>query len=139
MLADATAREAFKKEALLWVNLEEHPFILAARWVTEVSGRLFVAMDYVAPDAYGRVNLVDHLARAGGPIDSGQMLKWAVQFCLGMEHAQARGIKCHRDIKSANILVTQDGTLKISDFGLASAAEVAWQVTGSRGGSMVYP
>jgi serine/threonine protein kinase len=31
LLADASAGEAFKKEAMLWVNLEEHPFILAAR------------------------------------------------------------------------------------------------------------
>ena len=137
LLADAAAREAFKKEALLWVNLEEHPFILAARWVTEVSGRLFVVMDYVTPDMHGRVSLADHLARAGGPLDAGRTLTWAVQFCLGMEHAQARGIKCHRDIKPTNILITQDGTLKISDFGLAAAAEVAWRVTGSQGGSLV--
>lgn len=137
LLADAGAREAFKKEALLWVNLEAHPFILAARWVEEVSGRLFVQMDYVAPDAHGRVSLADHLARAGGPFDAGQTLKWAVQFCLGMEHAQAQGIKCHRDIKPANILITQSGTLKISDFGLAAAAEVAWRGTGGRGGSLV--
>jgi tetratricopeptide (TPR) repeat protein len=137
LLADAAAREAFKKEALLWVNLEEHPFILAARWVEEVSGRLFVEMDYVAPDAHGRVSLADHLARAGGPLDAGQTLTWAAQFCLGMEHAQARGIKCHRDIKPANILITQDGTLKIGDFGLAAAAEVAWRGTGGRGGSLV--
>jgi tetratricopeptide (TPR) repeat protein len=121
----------------LWVNLEEHPFILAARWVEEVSGRLFVEMDYVAPDAHGRVSLADHLARAGGPLDAGQTLTWAAQFCLGMEHAQARGIKCHRDIKPANILITQDGTLKIGDFGLAAAAEVAWRGTGGRGGSLV--
>ena len=53
LLADAAAREAFKKEALLWVNLEEHPFILAARWVTEIFGRLFVRMDYVPPDDTG--------------------------------------------------------------------------------------
>ena len=32
------ARAAFKKEALLWVNLGAHPFILSAWWVTEVSG-----------------------------------------------------------------------------------------------------
>jgi tetratricopeptide (TPR) repeat protein len=136
LLADAAAREAFKKEALLWVNLETHPFILAARWVIEVSGRLFVKMDHVAPDAHGRVSLADHLARAGGPLDAGQTLKWAVQFCLGMEHAQACGTKYHRDIKPANILIAQDGTLKISDFGLAAAAEVAWRGTGGRGGSL---
>ena len=137
LLANAEAREAFKKEALLWVNLEEHPFILAARWVEEVSGRLFVVMDHVAPDAYGRVSLADHLARAGGPLDASQTPKWAVQFCLGMEHAQTRGIKCHRDIKPANILITQNGTLKISDFGLAAAAELAWQGAGGQGGSLI--
>ncbi len=137
LLADAAAREAFKKEALLWVNLEEHPFILAAQWVEQFSGRLFVAMDYVAPDDKGRASLADHLARAGGLLDADQTLKWAIQFCLGMEHAQAHGIKFHRDIKPANILITQDGTLKISDFGLAAAAEVAWHGTGGRGGSLV--
>ena len=67
LLGDAAAREAFKKEALLWVNLEAHPFILAARWAEEVSGRLFVAMDYVAPDAHGRASLADYLARGAAP------------------------------------------------------------------------
>src|ERR1039458_3619556 len=137
LLVDAAARDAFKKEALVWVNLEEHPFILAARWVEQVSGRLFVLMDYVSPDAHERVSLADHLARAGGPLDAGQILKWAVQFCLGMEHAQTRGIKCHRAIKPANILITEDGTLKISDFGLAASAEAAWRRTGGRGGPLV--
>ena len=137
LLADVVAREAFKKEALLWVSLEEHPFILAAQWVTELSGRLFVVMDYVAPDARGRVSLADHLARAGAPLDTAQAVMWAVQFCLGMEHAQTRGLKCHRDIKPANILITQEGTLKISDFGLAAAAEMAWRGTGRQGGSLV--
>jgi hypothetical protein len=40
-LANAATQEAFKREALLWVNLEEHPFILPARWVEEFHGRLF--------------------------------------------------------------------------------------------------
>ena len=121
------ALEVFKKEALLWVNLERHPFILSAEWVDEVSGRLFVVMEYVARDAQGRVSLADYLARAGEPIDPSQALKWAIQFCLGMEHARAHGIECHRDIKPQNILIAPDGTLRISDFGLATAAEEAWR------------
>jgi tetratricopeptide (TPR) repeat protein len=131
-LADAEMKENFKREALLWVNLEEHPFILAARGVEDVSSRLFVRMDYIAPDDRGRVSLADHLARTQGPLDTDQALLWASMFCYGMEHANQRGIKCHRDIKPANILIRQDGTLLIGDFGLAAAAEAAWK---GRGGS----
>lgn len=127
LLPHPASREAFKKEALLWVNLEEHPFILAAQGVEEFSRRLFVIMDYIAPDADGRVSLADHLTCTSGPLDPDDSLKWAVQFCYGMEHAFQRGIKCHRDIKPTNILIAPDGNLKISDFGLALAAETSWK------------
>jgi tetratricopeptide (TPR) repeat protein len=137
LLADGEARDAFKREALLWVSLDEHPFVLSARYVDQYYGRLFVLMDYVAPDKQRRVSLSDHLAKAAGPLDLDQALRWAIQFCAGMEHAVAHGIKCHRDIKPANILITQDGTLKITDFGLAAAAEAAWRTSGRIGDSVV--
>jgi tetratricopeptide (TPR) repeat protein len=127
LLAQPPSREAFKREALLWVNLEQHPFILVARHVFEFSRRLFVGMDYIAADPKGRVSLADHLVAAREPLDTDESLKWAIQFCHGMEHAFQRGIECHRDIKPTNVLITQDGTLKISDFGLALAAEAAWK------------
>ena len=124
-LGDPAAAEAFKKEAQLWVNMGDHPFILAARWVEQFYGRLFVVMDYIAPDLKGRVSLEDRLACTHGPLDTDQTLVWAIEFCHGMEHANRHGMKCHRDIKPSNILFTQCGTLKITDFGLALAAEVA--------------
>lgn len=142
LLVHASSRDAFKREALLWVNLEQHPFILVARVVHEFSRRLFVGMDYIGPDAKGRVSLADHLASARGPLDVDQSLKWAIQFCYGIEHALRRGIKCHRDVKPTNILITQDGTLKITDFGLALGVEAAWKekagsvVTKKDGGSL---
>ena len=94
VLADAEVKANFKREALLWVNLEEHPFILAARFVEEFYGRLFVAMDYIAPDDRGRVTLAHHLAYARVPLETSQALEWAIMFCHGMEHANQRGIKC---------------------------------------------
>src|SRR5437763_388177 len=87
-LADASARKAFQKETLLWVNLGEHPFIVEALWVKLFSGRLFVAMDYVEPDAEGRVSLHDHLQRER-PFTPERAVEWAIQFCFGMEHANA--------------------------------------------------
>ena len=126
-LNDAASRDAFKKEASTWVRLETHPCILSALWVQEFSRRLFVEMLYMAPDSEGRVSLADHLVASKGPLDRVQTLKWALEFCHGMEHAHRHGIICHRDIKPTNILITRRKTLKISDFGLAVAAEVAWK------------
>ena len=126
LLADPAARQAFKNEALMWVRLGEHPYILAAQWVDDFSGRLFVSMDYIAPDDRGRVSLQDHLLHPSGPLPLEQTLLWGIQFCCGMEHARGNGVKCHRDIKPGNILITNDRQVKIADFGLAAAAETAW-------------
>jgi tetratricopeptide (TPR) repeat protein len=124
LLADIEARTAFKREASRWVDLGEHPYILSAHSVMEVLGRLYVRMDYVAPDEEGRVSLAHYLrGNTRRAIELEKQMEWGIQFCLGMEHANKHGISCHRDIKPENILITSDSVLKISDFGLAVVSE----------------
>jgi tetratricopeptide (TPR) repeat protein len=50
-----------------------------------------------------------------------QILSFAIQFCDGMSHAFTKGVKVHRDIKPSNCLITEDGLLKVTDFGLSKA------------------
>jgi serine/threonine protein kinase len=116
-LEDTQTRERFKKEAQIWIDLERHPYIVRASFVDEISGRLFIATEYIAPDEQGSNSLDNYLRHL--PPDFLQSLRWAIQFCCGMQYAYSKGIKAHRDIKPANIMITRDKILKISDFGLA--------------------
>jgi len=116
-LTDSGIRDRFQKEAQIWVTLEKHPYIVRAHFVEEIEGRLYIAMEYIAPDDFGLNTLQAYFDRR--PPDLKQSLHWAIQFCHGMEHAYLKGIRAHRDIKPANIMITQEKIIKISDFGLS--------------------
>lgn len=116
-LEDATTRERFKKEAQVWIDLERHPYLVRAHFVDEISGRLYIAMEHIASDEQGLNSLDIYLRRK--PPDLAQTLRWAIQFCHGMEYAYSKGIRAHRDIKPSNIMIDQNKNVKISDFGLA--------------------
>ena len=129
-LADTQTRERFRKEANVWADLERHPYLVRAYFVDEVAGRLFIAMEHVAPDEQGLNSMEGYLRQR--PPDLGQSLRWTIQFCHGMEYANSRGIRCHRDIKPANIMIGLDKTLKITDFGLAGVLDSSSMVSGTR-------
>jgi len=120
-LRDAETYEQFRKEAKVWVELERHPNIVQAHFIEELAGRLYIGMEYVAPDKDG-LNSLEGYLKYRAP-DLIQSLRWAVQFCHGMEHAYAKGIRCHRDVKPANIMITADLTVKITDFGFADVID----------------
>ena len=122
-IEDKQVRDRFRKEAQVWVDLDRHPYLVRAYFVDEISGRLFIAMEYIASDERGLTSLDDYLKRR--PPDIVQTLRWAIQFCYGMEFAYSKGIRAHRDIKPANILIGQDKSIKISDFGLAGIVEAS--------------
>jgi eukaryotic-like serine/threonine-protein kinase len=117
-LADQEIRKRFRREASVWIELGRHPYLVRAYLVDDASGRIFIAMEYIAPNEQGLNSLEDYLQRH--PPDLGQSLYWAIQICHGMEYAYSKGVRAHRDLKPANIMITQDKTAKITDFGLAS-------------------
>lgn len=127
-LANSQARERFRREANIWVDLERHPYIVRAHYVREIAGRLYIALEYIAPDSEGLNSLAGHLRRR--PPDLAQSLRWAVQFCYGMEYAYAMGVRCHRDIKPENVLINSDHILKISDFGIAGVLHASEEEPG---------
>jgi serine/threonine protein kinase len=106
----------FAAECRLWVQLGDHPNIVRAHSVEVIDGRPYVVLELIQGGDLARW--------IGTPrLDLARALRFSYQFCLGMEHALRQGLQCHRDIKPGNLLVTEDGTLKITDFGLARVSE----------------
>jgi serine/threonine protein kinase len=89
-LADSEARARFRKEAEIWIGLDRHPNIVRATWVEEFNGRLYLALEYIAPDWEGLNTLQAYLDKR--PPDLERSLRWAIQICFGMEHAYAKGL-----------------------------------------------
>ena len=110
----------FQKEALLWVNLERHKNVARALGVKLLGGKPHLFLEYVAGGDLGA--RIPALASAR---DLPRVVGIALQFCDGMIHILSQGIKVHRDIKPANCLLAEDGTLKVTDFGLAKVVDDA--------------
>jgi serine/threonine protein kinase len=62
-LADQEVRKRFHKEASVWIELGRHPYLVRASYVDEISGRLYIAMEYVVPNEEGLNTLEGYLQR----------------------------------------------------------------------------
>ena len=127
--SDAVAR--FLREARA-VSKLDHPNICTVYEIGETpEGGLFIAMA-----CYDGETLKSRLQR--GPLPLGEALEITRQIALGLREAHAEQI-VHRDIKPANIFLTEEGRVKILDFGLAKVGgEPALTRTGSSIGTPYY-
>jgi serine/threonine-protein kinase len=104
------------REARLAARLS-HPNVVSIYDVGEsVDGRPYIVMECVEG-----VTLAE-LLRERGRLPTDEAVGLAVQACRGLAHAHAAGL-VHRDVKPQNLLLREDGTLKVADFGIARAAE----------------
>ena len=110
----------FQKEALAITNTS-HPNIVEVFDVGEDNGRNFIVMEYV------RGKTLKQLIKSRGVIAADEAVNIMKQLVSATEHAHRNGI-IHRDIKSQNVLIKDDGTVKLSDFGIAYTGD-ATQLT----------
>ncbi|WP_108666988.1 serine/threonine-protein kinase [Euzebya rosea] len=121
---DAVHRVA--AEVQVMGTLAWHPAIVAIIDAGDVDGQPWIAMEYLA-----RGSLGDLMRREGAqPVD--MVTAAGIQAATGLQVAHNAGL-LHRDVKPDNLLIADDGQVKVSDFGVALAAGAAGRRRGTTG------
>ena len=107
--------ERFRREATAIASLN-HPGVVVIYDHGVADGQPYIAMEYVA----GRT--LKQIIADNAPLAPGDAIAYACQVLDGLAAAHAVGI-VHRDIKPQNLIVRDDGTLKVADFGVARSAD----------------
>ncbi len=115
-LTDAERKHRFLVEAQAASRLN-HPNIVTVHDIAEENGISFITMEYVSGSTLEQTNIA-----AGLPLKDA--MNYATQIADALAAAHSAGI-IHRDLKPANIIITEDGRVKLLDFGLAKLIEPA--------------
>src|SRR5215211_3450283 len=127
---DPSFVERFRREARAAARLS-HPNIVAVFDSGTDAGLHYLVMEYVPGQS-----LAELLARQGR-LTPRQAAELGVEVCAALAAAHAQGL-VHRDVKPANVLVGDDGRVKVTDFGIVKAAATTLTGTGTVLGTAAY-
>ncbi len=123
-------RDRFLREARSAGRLQ-HPNIVTVYDVGRHGESPFIAMEYVAGQTFAE--LIQHRA----PLSLSRKLALAAQLCGGLAYAHRAGL-IHRDIKPGNLMLNDEGLLKILDFGIARMVDASVTMSGILMGTPSY-
>jgi len=124
-------QKRFENEAVVLSKLS-HPNIVQVNDFFSFENELYIAMEFVDGKPLSQI-----IGKEVGPIIAEKAVPLFTQILRGMSHAHQNGI-VHRDIKPANILVGSDGTVKITDFGIARVLGATMGTAGMKMGTIYY-
>lgn len=101
----------FQQEAQAAARLN-HPNIVSIYHVGKMRNQHYIVMEYLKGNSFAQ------LLKSGMEFSLPLLLKQMVQICIALDFAHQRGI-VHRDIKPDNIVLLEDDTVKVTDFGIA--------------------
>ena len=96
----------------------DHPNIVSITTAEKQDNIFFIVMEYVPGDT------LETVIATSGRLEIDLALDYARQITCAVEHAHAQGV-IHRDLRPANVLVAESGTLKVADFGTSRFLEIA--------------
>src|SRR5487761_1332707 len=111
--ADRSFVERFRREAQAAANLS-HPNIVPVFDWGEDGGTYYIVMEYIDGQPLSQA------LRNGGPMPPAQVARIGAQVADALSYAHRHGV-IHRDVKPGNVLITSDGQVKVTDFGIARA------------------
>lgn len=112
---DADFIERFRREGQIAARLR-HPNIVQVFDFCDTDDKFYIAMEYIGPR-----NLKDVIVEAGGKLSQAQALKYTDNLLSGLHHAHVLGI-VHRDVKPANVLISDSDQAVLTDFSIAQMA-----------------
>ena len=126
----------FETEAETWVGLGVHPHTVSCVYVRHLDGLPRVFAEWVDGGSLAQW-VQDRRLYQDGPLAAlSRILDVAIQFAWGLEHAHRHRL-IHQDVKPANVMLTPDATVKVTDFGLAKARSAAGEATVPPAGASV--
>ncbi len=114
-------KERFLREGRSLASMN-HANVVQVYFIGEFDGRPFMAMEYLDGDDIGG------LIKKKGPLNPGDAAEVVRQSSVGLLEAKRSGV-VHRDVKPSNLVVTKDGAVKVTDFGLAKALQEDLSIT----------
>jgi len=95
-----------------------HPNIVAITTAEKQDNVFFIVMEYVQGET------LENIIALKGPLELHRALDFTCQICNAVDHAHRQGV-IHRDLRPANVLVTENDMLKVADFGTSRFLEIA--------------
>ena len=119
LVASPEANQRVIQEATA-LSLLNHPHIATLFDLEETNGDRFLVLEYLAGGPLKA--RIEARSREGHQLPIEEVLDYARQAAEGLAHAHRRGI-IHRDLKTNNLMLTEEGRLKITDFGIAKLSQ----------------
>ncbi len=116
LIGNRTAMNRFQRESAILKQMN-HPNISRYIGSGRVDGTPFYVMEFVEGES------LDHVLERRGKISWEEVAGIGKQLCAALQHAHSLGI-IHRDLKPSNVMVQKDGSVKLTDFGIAKDTDV---------------